>query len=117
MGTGRRLRELSGTVRLVSMQPSTALHGLEGLRHLETTIVPGIYDASLPDEQIFVDTEAAQDMARRLAREEGIFVGVSAGAAVTAALQVARSLSAGVVVTVLPDSGRRYIKAPFWEAP
>jgi len=117
VGTGRRLRELSPGVRLVSMQPSTALHGLEGLRHLETTIVPGIYDASLPDEQVFVDTETAQETARRLAREEGIFVGVSAGAAVTAALQVARTLSSGVVVTVLPDGGRRYIKAPFWEVP
>jgi cysteine synthase B len=115
VGTGRRLRELSPMVQLVCVQPSSPLHGLEGLRHLPTTIVPRIYDPSLVNETVAVDTEAAQAMVVRLAREEGVFVGVSAGAAVTAALEVASRLEHGVVVTVLPEGGRRFISHPFWQ--
>ena len=115
MGTGRRLRELNQNVRIVCVQPSSPLHGLEGLRHLPSTIVPRIYDPTLPDETIAVETESAQAMVVRLAREEGIFVGVSAGAAVTAALEVASRLDHGVVVTVLPEGGRRFIHHQFWE--
>ena len=115
VGTGRRLRELNGGVRIVCVQPSSPLHGLEGLRHLPSTIIPRIYDPTLADETIAVETESAQAMVVRLAREDGIFVGVSAGAAVAAALEVAAKLERGVVVTVLPESGRRFIHQSFWE--
>ena len=115
VGTGRGLRELNRDLRLVCVQPSSPLHGLEGLRHLPTAIVPGIFDPGLVDETIAVETEAAQAMVVRLAREEGMFVGVSAGAAVVAALVVASRLESGVVVTVLPEGGRRFINEPFWE--
>jgi cysteine synthase B len=115
MGTGRKLRELNRSVRLVCVQPSSPLHGLEGLRHLPSTIVPRIYDPSVVDETAAVETEAAQAMVVRLAREEGIFVGVSAGAAVAAALAVASRLSQGRVVTVLPEGGRRFVHEKFWE--
>ena len=117
VGTGRRLKELNNAVRLVAVQPAAPIHGLEGLRHITSSIVPGIYDPALADETMAVETDEAQQMARRLAREEGIFVGVSAGAAVVAALRAARSLSSGVVVAILPDGGRRYLNAGFWEAP
>ena len=115
VGTGRRLRELNGSLRIVCVQPASPLHGLEGLRHLQSTIVPRIYDPTLADEAVSVETEAAQAMVVRLAREEGIFVGVSAGAAVAAALAVAGRLERGVVVTVLPEGGRRFIHERFWE--
>jgi cysteine synthase B len=115
VGTGRRLRERGAGVQLVCVQPASPLHGLEGVRHLETTIVPRIYDASLADQTIAVETEVAQAMVVRLAREEGIFVGVSAGANVAASLQAAAGLSRGVVVTVLPEGGRRFVNQAFWE--
>jgi cysteine synthase B len=115
VGTGRRLRELSPGVRLVSVQPSSPLHGLEGLRHMGSAIVPGIYDAALAGEEAAVDTEIAQAMVVRLAREEGILVGLSAGAAVAAALQVASKLDRGCVVTILPEAGRRFLGQRFWE--
>ena len=115
-GVGRRLRELNPRVRVVQMQPDSPLHGLEGMRHLPTTIVPGIYDARLADAQIDVATEDAQAMARRLAREEGLLVGVSAGANVCAALQTARESPPGsVIVTILCDGGGRYLNEEFWE--
>jgi len=116
VGTGRRLRELRKGIRLISVQPASPLHGLEGLRHMGSSIVPGIYDPGLADEESAVETETAQAMVIRLARDEGIFVGLSAGAAVSAALAVAARLEAGVVVTVLPEAGRRYLHHRFWEA-
>jgi cysteine synthase B len=115
VGTGRRLRELKPAVSVVCVQPSSPLHGLEGIRHLDSAIVPGIFDPALVDETVCVETEAAQAMVVRLAREEGVFVGVSAGAAVAAALRLASRLERGVVVTVLPEGGRRFIHQPFWE--
>jgi cysteine synthase B len=114
VGAGRRLRELNKDVRIVCVQPASPLHGIEGVRHLRTTIVPGIYDPAIVDETIEVETESAQAMVVRLAREEGMFVGVSAGAAATAALELARRLERGVVVTVLPEGGRRFIREQFW---
>jgi cysteine synthase B len=97
------------------MQPDSPLHGLEGMRHVETTIVPGIFDPRLADERVEISTEEAQAMARRLALEEGLFVGVSSGANVAAALLYARGLEAGaVVVTVLCDGGGRYLSEEFW---
>jgi cysteine synthase B len=117
VGTGRKLRELSPSVSLVSVQPDSPFHGLEGLKHMASAIVPPIYDPSLADEERFVSTEAAYDMVRRLAREEGLRVGFSSGAAVAAALEVARGLDRGVVVTVLPDGGDRYLSERFFGEP
>ena len=117
VGTTRRLKELNPKIRCISFQPDSSFHGLEGLKHMETAIVPPIYDAKLADEDLEVQTEDAQRMAKRLAREEGILVGVSAGAALCACLQVARRLPKGeraVMVTVFPDSGERYLSEQFW---
>jgi cysteine synthase B len=114
-GVGRRLRELKPAVRLISMEPDSPIHGLEGLKHLPTSRMPGIFDPGLADETVEIATEAAQAMTRRLAREEGLFVGVSAGANVVAALQVAAKLSSeSLVVSILCDGGERYMSERFW---
>jgi len=116
VGTARRLKEFNPHIRVISMQPDSPLHGLEGMKHLPTAIVPGIYDSQLADDAVVVATEDAQAMARRLAREEGLFVGISAGANVFAALRLAETLPRGaVVVTVLCDGGGRYLSEDFWE--
>ncbi|OYT72687.1 MAG: cysteine synthase [Chloracidobacterium sp. CP2_5A] len=115
IGTSRRLKEYNPRVQCVSMQPDSPLHGLEGMKHMATALVPGIYDPAVADAEVEVSTEAAQAMMRRLAREEGLFVGVSAGANVVAALDVARALPPGsVVVTVLCDAGTRYMSEDVW---
>jgi len=114
-GTGRRLREYDDDIRLISFQPESPLHGLEGLKHMETAIVPGIYDPGLADSNFWISTERAQETMKRLASEEGIFAGLSAGAAVRASLDVAEQLSRGRIVTILPDSGGRYVTQSFWE--
>ena len=114
-GVGRRLRELSSAIRLISFQPDSPFHGLDGMKHMASAIVPGIYDPKLADEEKTVSTEAAYEMMGRLAREEGLLAGVSASAAVIVALEVARTLRKGVVVTVLPDSATRYMSERFWE--
>jgi len=115
-GTVRRLKELKPSLTAVLMQPDSPLHGLEGMRHVASSIVPGIYDAAQADERVEVSTEEAHATARRLAREEGLLVGVSSGANVSAALRYARGLPAGsVVVTVLCDGGARYLSEEFWE--
>jgi cysteine synthase B len=116
VGTGRRLRQLIPSIRLVSVQPDSPLHGIEGLKHMATALVPGIYDPDLADEQIEVPTEDAYRLTRRLAREEGLFVGPSSGAALAAALRVASSIDRGVIVTVFPDGGDRYLSESFWNA-
>jgi len=114
-GVGRRLKELNPSVRAISMEPDSPIHGLEGLKHLPTSRMPGIFDPKLADETVEVATEEAQAMTRRLAREEGLFVGVSSGANVLAALSVARRLPPGsVVVTILCDGGERYFSERFW---
>jgi cysteine synthase B len=115
MGIGRRLREYSKGVRLVSLQPSSGFHGLEGLKHMPTSIVPGIYDHSLADENIWVETEEAYEMVRRLAREEGLLVGVSSGANVAGALREAARIRSGVIVTVLCDAADKYLSDHFWD--
>jgi len=115
MGTGRRLKEANPDVVLVGVQPDDPLHGLEGLKHLATAMVPAIYDPSLVDRMEFVDTDEAYAMARQLAREEGLLVGPSAAAAVVAAIRVARDLEHGLVVTVLPDSGVKYLSTQLWQ--
>ena len=114
MGTGRRLRELNPNVTLISVQPDSPLHGLEGLKHMPTALRPGIYDETLPDVNVEVTTEDALAMARRLAREEGLFAGVSAAAAVVASVRLASLLREGAVVTVLPDAGFKYVSERFW---
>lgn len=109
VGTSRRLKELKPTVRAISMQPDSPFHGLEGLKHMATALVPGIYDSALADENVEVSTEDGQEMARRLAQEEGLLVGTSSGANVFAALRLALLLPRGsVVVTILCDGGDRY---------
>ncbi|MCK6539522.1 MAG: cysteine synthase family protein [Anaerolineales bacterium] len=116
MGTGKYLREQLPDVKIVAFQPDAAFHGLEGLKHMPTAIKPGIYDPSFADETLEVRTEEAHDMVLRLAREEGLFVGISSGAAAVAALRVAKRLDAGVVVTVFPDAGYKYLSdKSLWE--
>src|SRR5205807_6951837 len=115
MGVSRRLKEYDPAVRCISMQPDGPLHGLEGLKHMETAIVPGIYDPALADEQVEIATEDAQQMVLRLAREEGLLVGVSSGANMLAALNVAAKLKEGVVVTIFCDSAAKYLSESFWQ--
>jgi cysteine synthase B len=117
MGTGRRLREANPKIKLISFQPDSPLHGLEGLKHMETAIVPGIYDPSLADEDMRVSTEDAYTMVRRLAREEGLLVGISGGAALAAALKVAHDVRNAVIVTIFPDSADKYMSERFWQIP
>jgi S-sulfo-L-cysteine synthase (O-acetyl-L-serine-dependent) len=118
MGTSRRLRQDLPQVRCISVQPSSPLHGLEGTKHMPSAIKPGIYDPQVADENIWIDTEDAYAMARRLAREEGLLVGISAAANVLAASRVASRLveqwQNGLVVTILCDGGQRYLSEPFW---
>jgi cysteine synthase B len=115
MGVSRRLKDFSPAVQCISMQPDAPLHGLEGLKHMPSALVPGIYDPSLADDQIAVATEDAHRMVVRLAREEGLLVGVSSGANLVAALEVAKKLKDGVVVTIFCDSAAKYLSEPFWE--
>ena len=114
MGVSRRLKELNPAIRCVSFQPDDPFHGLEGLKYMATAIRPGIYDPSWADEDLAVSTEEAYGMALRLAREEGLLVGVSAGAAMGAALKVAGSIREGVIVTIFSDSGDKYLSERFW---
>jgi cysteine synthase B len=116
MGVGRRLREYNQEIRLISVQPDSAMHGVEGLKHMETAIRPGIYDARLADEDVRVTTERSYAFTRRLASEEGLLVGVSSGAALAAAVDLAARIRHGVIVTIFPDSGTRYLSERFWEA-
>jgi cysteine synthase B len=119
MGTTRGLKELNPAIQAISMQPDSPFHGLEGLKYMATSIVPAIYDPALADRAVEVETEAAYAMAKQLAREEGLLVGISAAAAVAASLQIAREESAAgrsaVIVTVLPDSADKYLSDRFWE--
>ena len=118
MGTTRRLRELNPQIRCISFQPDSGFHGLEGLKHMATAIVPSIYDPKLADENLAVRTEDAHRMVKRLAREEGILAGVSSGAAICACFEVARRLPRerrAVIVTVFPDSGEKYLSEKFWD--
>ena len=114
MGVTRRLKELNPAIRCISMQPDGPLHGLEGLKHMPTALVPGIYEPDLADRQIEVDTEDAHHMALRLAREEGVLVGVSSGGNMAAAMRVASELKEGVVVTIFCDSAAKYLSESFW---
>jgi cysteine synthase B len=116
VGTARYLKKASPGTRLVSVEPDGPLHGLEGLKHMASAIVPPIYDATLADARVGLATEEAQEMTRRLAREEGLLVGLSSGAAVAAALRAGREAKARTVAVILPDGGERYLSDGFWEA-
>jgi S-sulfo-L-cysteine synthase (O-acetyl-L-serine-dependent) len=119
MGATRRLKEFNPTLQAVSFQPDSPFHGLEGLKHMSTSIVPAIYNPHLADRALEVETEAAYAMAKQLAREEGLLVGISAAAAVVASVKIATEESAAgrqaVIVTVLPDSAEKYLSERFWE--
>jgi cysteine synthase B len=115
VGTSRRLKELNPAIRCISLQPDSPFHGIEGTKHMETSIVPKIYDSSIADSELGIETEAAYFMARRMAREEGLLVGVSSAAALVGALRIARDATPGsVVVTIFPDSGDKYLSEHFW---
>ena len=117
VGTTRRLKEFNPAIRCISFQPDSGFHGLEGLKHMATAIVPGIYDPALADEDIAVQTEDAQKLAKRLARQEGLLVGVSAAGALWASMDVARrspAAEAAVIVTVFPDAADKYLSERFW---
>jgi cysteine synthase B len=118
VGTTRRLKELNPRIRCVSLQPDSAFHGIEGAKHMASAIVPKIYDSSLADADLGISTEEAYTMAKRLAREEGLLVGISAAAAVVGCLQLARQLKKNdraVFVTILCDSGDKYLSERFWQ--
>ena len=114
VGTARRLRKFNPTIKLISFQPATAFHGLEGLKHMESAIVPGIYDPTIADQDLRVESEDAFAMVRRLAREEGVMAGISSGAALSAVLRVAKGLTSGIIVTVCPDGAEKYLTEKFW---
>jgi cysteine synthase B len=114
MGTGRYLREQNPAVKIIGFEPDGPFHGLEGLKHMPSAIKPGIYDPDFADETLQVSSEDAHEMTRRLSREEGLFAGVSAGAAAVVALRVAAGLSSGIVITMFPDAGYKYLSETFW---
>jgi cysteine synthase B len=119
VGTSRRLKELNPKVRCISLQPDSAFHGIEGAKHMATAIVPAIYDPKLADEDLGISTEDAHTMVRQLARDEGLLVGISGGAAVVGALRVAREAvktgQKAVIVMVLPDGADKYLSERFWD--
>jgi cysteine synthase B len=116
IGTSRRLKELNPDVRCISVQPDSPFHGIEGAKHMASSIVPKIYDTSVADEEAWVKTEEAYAMLKRLAREEGLLTGISGAGAMAACLRVARQAEPdAVIVTVFPDSGDRYLSESFWD--
>ena len=115
MGTGRGLKAFNPAVEVIAAEPAEPFHGIEGLKHMESSIVPGIYDEGFLDHKIPVDTEDAYDTALRLPVEQGVLVGQSSGGAYWAAIEVARQLEEGVVVTIFCDSGDKYMSTPMWQ--
>ncbi len=115
VGTARRLKEYNPEIKVISFEPDSPFHGLEGMKHMASAIVPEIYDPTIANENFGTPTEEAYEMVKRLACEEGILVGLSGGAAVATSLKVARELESGVVVTILPDGADKYLSESFWE--
>jgi len=115
VGTAQRLKEYNPDIKVISFEPDSPFHGLEGMKHMASAIVPEIYDPTIADQNLGTPTEEAYETVKRLAREEGILVGLSAGAAVATSLRVARELESGVIVTVFPDGADKYLSESFWE--
>src|SRR5215212_8364464 len=115
VGTAQRLKEYNPDIKVISFEPDSPFHGLEGMKHMESAIVPPIYDPAIADENRRVPTEVAYEMVKRVAREEGVLIGISAGAAVATALEVAKEIESGVVVTILCDGADKYLSESFWE--
>jgi cysteine synthase B len=116
VGAARRLKELNPKLRCISLQPDSAFHGIEGAKHMATAMVPAIYDPALADDDLGISTERAYQMVKRLAREEGLLVGISAGAALAGSLDVAKTAAPGsIIVTIFPDSGDKYLSERFWD--
>ena len=115
MGVGRKLREHNRRIQIVAVQPDSPFHGMEGLKHIPTSIKPSIYDPTFPDRVVEVATEDAQRLVKELANRRGILVGPSSGAALVASLKIASESKGGTVVAILPDSGERYLSERFWE--
>jgi cysteine synthase B len=115
VGTASRLKEYNPEIKVISFEPESAFHGLEGMKHMESAIVPEIYDPTIADENRRIATEDAYEMVKRVARQDGVLIGVSAGAAVATALEVAREIEGGVVVTILCDGADKYLSESFWE--
>jgi S-sulfo-L-cysteine synthase (O-acetyl-L-serine-dependent) len=115
VGTASRLKEYNPEIKVISFEPESAFHGLEGMKHMESAIVPEIYDPTIADENRRIATEDAYEMVKRVAREDGVLIGVSAGATVATALEVAREIEGGVVVTILCDGADKYLSESFWE--
>ncbi len=116
MGTGRRLKEFNKDIRVIAVEPESAFHGLEGLKHMASSIVPGIYHEEDLDEKVLAPTEESYTMAKRLAREEGLLVGQSSGAAMWGAIEIAKKLRNGFVVVIFPDGGDKYLSTRLWES-
>jgi cysteine synthase B len=115
VGTATRLKEFNPQIEVISFEPDSAFHGLEGMKHMESAIVPAVYDPTVADENRGAATEDAYQMVKRVAREEGLLIGISAGAAVATALEVAREIDTGTIVTVLCDGADKYLSESFWE--
>src|ERR687895_565133 len=115
VGTATRLKEYNPEIEVISFEPDSAFHGLEGMKHMESAIVPAVYDPTVADENLATPTEEAYEMVKRVAREEGLLIGVSAGAAVSTALRVAQEVETGTIVTILCDGADKYLSESFWE--
>ena len=115
VGTATRLKEYDPGIEAISFEPDSAFHGLEGMKHMESAIVPSIYDPTIADQNRAARTEDAYEMVKRVAREDGILIGISAGAAVATALEVAREIESGTIVTILCDGADKYLSESFWE--
>ncbi|MFW9777890.1 MAG: PLP-dependent cysteine synthase family protein [Candidatus Heimdallarchaeota archaeon] len=114
-GTSRFLKSRDPKIQTIALQPDSPFHGLEGLKHMETSLVPAIYDSRLVDEMLFISSELSQSLTQELARKEGLLIGPSSGAALAGVLQIAERIEKGVIVTVFPDRGDRYLSGKFWE--
>jgi len=115
VGTGRRLKIYHPDIEIVGVQPAEAKHGIDGLKHMESSIKPGIFDETIIDRMVYVKTEEAYEMTKKLAKEEGLFLGISSGAAVHAAIELAKKLQKGVIVAISPDGGEKYLSSPLWD--
>lgn len=115
MGTGKRLKEMKPSIKIVALEPSQPFHGLEGLKHMASSIVPGIYDVKGYDENLPIDTDESYEWVKKLARQEGILVGLSSGGAMAGCMTLAKKIKTGCIVTIFPDSGDKYLSTRVWE--